>query len=511
MSKNGRLSVGVAAIFLTAANLLGRGMGFLREVIFAKEFGLSQDFDIYLAGAIIPLILNTSLLYFAQNFFIPHYHYAAAMGEDVKQNFFNKSFIYFVGAGILIASLMYLFKGVIIGQYLWNSSEEVKSVAENVLAIFILSIPINFTISLINSFLFAEFKYVYPAISQLFLNVVVIASVLLLSGVYGVYSIAVGFLGGYLLQLVFLLTILIRKFSFNPFSSNGQGKFTKGIKVSLLVILFIEVVNQFHLLVDRYFINFISEGGISTLNYASILYVTPITIISGALSTALFPALSENFSVKKTDTLKEQFITAAGMIIFLFIPLSTVYIFWGEGIIDVIYKRGVFSAGDVLLTADVLKIYAFSMVIYAVYAIVNKLIFSSGLYRYLFYISIVVVGSKVIMNFLFAETLQQNGLALSSSIAYAGIGIAGFILVNHKLKLKVTGNILKKGIMIGLVSVGSWLFVDIFFTFIHLSGIYSQLLKILFFGLVYAYLSYELKINEVIYLTNYVKSRISKV
>ena len=133
------------------------------------------------------------------------------------------------------------------------------------------------------------------------------------------------------------------------------------------------------------------------------------------------------------------------------------------------------------------------------------------MYKYLFYISIIVIGSKITMNFLFAESMQQNGLALSSSIAYAGIGIAGFILVNLKLNLKSTATIVKKGVLIGLVAVGAWLFVDIFFYFIKLDGFYISFIKIIFFALVYAYFCYELKIKEFIYLTDYVKSRISKV
>lgn len=508
MGKNARLSIGVAAILLTAANLLGRGVGFLREIIFAKEFGLSQNFDIYLVGAIIPLILNTSLLYFAQNFFIPHYHNASKLGEKAQRVFFNRSFIYFFISGVIIAVLLFFFKGVIIDQYLWNNPEEAKALAENVLAIFIISIPINFTVAILSSFLFSEFRYAYPAASQLFLNIAVISSVLFLSDEYGIYSIAIGFLAGYFLQLIFLLFIVIRDFNFNPFILKFSGKIGTGIKSSVVIIMFIEVVNQFHMLVDRYFVNFIAEGGISTLNYAGILFVTPITIVSGALSTALFPALSENFSVNRTETLKEQFNNAVGTIILLFVPLAAAYIFMGEGIIGIIYKRGVFSSGDVSLTANVLAIYAYSMVIYAVYAIVNKLIYSAGLFKYLFGISIIVVGTKILLNFLLAESMQQNGLALSSSVSYAAVGILGYLLVDKKLRLKSVVGTLKKLLMILLIAIVSILFAEVFTSFFKFNFMVTGIIKIFLFGGVYLFLCNELHIKEFVFLRDYFLSKL---
>lgn len=510
MSKSGRLTIGGAAIILTAANLLGRGLGFFREIVFANEFGLSQDFDIYLVGAIIPLILNTSLFYFAQNFFIPHYNTAKKSGQDASATFFNKSFFSFLGFGLLIALALFIFRGFIIDQYLWNSPADVKNIAENVLSVFICSIPVNFSVAILSSYLFAEFKYSYPAISQLFLNVSIISVVLLFSGSYGIYAIAIGFLTGYMFQLLFLAWAVFAKSKVNLFKFTFKGKVVTGIKSSVLIILFIEVVNQFHLLVDRYFINYLNDGGISTLNYASTLYITPITIISGALSTAIFPALSEKFTFNKTSAIREQFLRATGTLLMIFIPLSVIYIFWGEGFISVIYKRGAFTAGDVILTADVLSIYAYSMAVYAVYSIVNKLIFSAGLYKYLFYVSVFIIGLKIMLNFLLAENFQQNGLALSSSVAYAGVSVIGYLLVNFKLSLTSIKPSLKKFFLLSIVSVSAAIVTEVFFYFIVLPEILSELLKIFLFVSLYTFFCSETELPEYKYLENFIKTLLKR-
>ncbi len=59
-----------AFILIMVINVLSRGLGFLREVLFANFFGLGIDFDIYLVGAVFPIMLNSVILYLGLNYFI---------------------------------------------------------------------------------------------------------------------------------------------------------------------------------------------------------------------------------------------------------------------------------------------------------------------------------------------------------------------------------------------------------------------------------------------------------
>ena len=48
-------TVAGASILLTSMGLLSRGLGMIREMVFASSFGLGEEFDIYLVGAVLPL------------------------------------------------------------------------------------------------------------------------------------------------------------------------------------------------------------------------------------------------------------------------------------------------------------------------------------------------------------------------------------------------------------------------------------------------------------------------
>ncbi len=62
-----------ASIFISVIGLLSRGLGFIREMIFANNFGLETEFDLYLVGAVLPITINTIILYIGQNYFIPEF------------------------------------------------------------------------------------------------------------------------------------------------------------------------------------------------------------------------------------------------------------------------------------------------------------------------------------------------------------------------------------------------------------------------------------------------------
>ena len=85
-----------AVLFLIVVNLLSKGLGFFREVLFANYFGRGVEFDIYLIGAVIPITINTVVLYIGQNYFIPGYHKIKTEKENLTSRFFTINFVAFI-------------------------------------------------------------------------------------------------------------------------------------------------------------------------------------------------------------------------------------------------------------------------------------------------------------------------------------------------------------------------------------------------------------------------------
>ena len=103
-----------AFILIMFINVLGRGLGFLREILFANFFGLGIEFDIYLVGAVFPVVLNSVILYLGLNYFIPTFNRIKASGNSSLESFFNLALFIFIASGILLSIILFIFSEVIV-------------------------------------------------------------------------------------------------------------------------------------------------------------------------------------------------------------------------------------------------------------------------------------------------------------------------------------------------------------------------------------------------------------
>ena len=109
MSKKFTSTVAGGAIIITFFSLIGRGLGIIREVVFANYFGLTANYDLYLIGAVLPITINSIILYLAQNFYIPNYNKTKSDSEQKAQRFRSVALVGFTLLGFIIAIMLFTF------------------------------------------------------------------------------------------------------------------------------------------------------------------------------------------------------------------------------------------------------------------------------------------------------------------------------------------------------------------------------------------------------------------
>ncbi|MBZ0200376.1 MAG: polysaccharide biosynthesis C-terminal domain-containing protein, partial [Ignavibacteriaceae bacterium] len=433
-----------ASIILTLATLASKGLGFFREVLFANYFGLGSEFDIYLVGAALPITLNTIIFFIAQNYLIPIYHKKKTeYSEHSANSFIAINVLIFFIVSLLFSLVLYGFSYQIVSGYLGGVSDNIINTARDIFLLFLLTIPLQATFSVFANFLFAKYEYKHPALSNILVNAIVIIVIIFEHDHLGIYSIAAGFIGGNILQLIYIYAfsrrhLTIKKINFNDLNF-------KNINSSFLMIILIEAMSQLFILTDRYFYAEVEQGGISAINYASTLYVLPISILAAGLSTALFPKFSAAFAEKDKNLLASYLTEGLLNNILMFVPI-TVFIFFNcDLIVSVIFQRGKFTSINTLLTGDILKIFSLSLVFYSSYAIINKFLYATNLLNQLVKLSFLALVIKIVLNFLLVEKFMQNGLAWSSTISYSSMGILGIYysikLIDKKIIFVVLRNL----------------------------------------------------------------------
>lgn len=505
MNKKFFSTVAGAAILISVLGIIARGFGFLREVIYAGFFGLNQDFESFLVGYVLPVTINTAIIYLGQNYFIPEYTNYKMKFPEKAEVFFNKNIWLFFLSGLVISFCLFIFSDLIINNYLSSSTAQLRRTALNVFKVFVLTIPLNAVFSILSAYLHTELKFLYPAVAQLLLNICVIIFVILFTPLWDIYSIPFGFFAGSLIQLFVLLWILRRNLSAD-FKDIFKDFFSYTfIGSSLIIVVLIELINQLHAVVDRYFIGSVDAGGIAALNYAVTIFLLPITIFSLALSSAIFPQMTFYYAEKKMDELNCQLLKALRINAFVFLPVSFILIFSGNLVIQVFYQRGHFNEYATGLTSLLLQIFSVSLLFYSAFTITNKLIFTTGMIRKLLAISAGGFFLKIVLNILLVPVYRQNGLALATSVCYILMSTAAYLIVIKKINFRYTWALIKIMIFDLLNAVISFSVAMVFLKNFMCYSVFSSIIMLSIFLIVFVINSVILKTEEIDILKNIFK------
>jgi putative peptidoglycan lipid II flippase len=474
-----------AFIFITILNLFSRGLGFLREVLFANYFGRGIDFDVYLIGAVIPITINTIALFIGQNYFIPAYHKTKFRNPASTNKFFTANFFVFILIGSLISIVLYFLSETIIDVYLNTDNNSLKEIAVNIFKLFLITIPFTFAISILTAFEQAEYKFKFPAIGRLFLNLTIIPILIFFTDKFGIYTIPIGFIFGIFFQFIYLFIKGSSRVSFSFFTPNQKGEVFNFLDITIFSIILIETIGQFYLLADRYFFKMVDQGGIASLSYASNLFNLPVSVVSLAFATVIFPKFSENIQTNSFDNLQKNLSDSISANLLFFVPIAFLFFYYGDGIIKILFERGKFFESDTLDTFLALKAYAFSIIFYSTYAILNKILYAAKFVNSLLLITVTGIVLKIALNFIFVGLWKQNGLALSTSITYLFFFLSSFILVYKKLPMKNKSLFMKELIFHLTNGFFSYMVIQLMFYYIMPNYNYINLMKILFFLSVY--------------------------
>lgn len=436
MSQKFTSTIAGASIFISVLGLLSRGLGFFREMIYANNFGLEKEFDLYLVGAVLPITINTVILYIGQNFFIPEFQKINSTNPEEAQRYFKKSLITFIAAGTFISLLLFFTGDFVINFYMRSASSASRETATHVYNIFLLTIPFSAAISILSALLQTFYEFKYPAISLLFLNLSIIVLLLFFSERFGVFIIPIGFTIGTILQFGYLLD-KVRKFIKINFSiSLKEFNNSKSIlSSSIVIIILIESIGQMYSIFDRYFLGYISPGGIASLNYAFILFLLPISIFSISLATVVFPRITQAIVNSSKNDLQRIYNESISINILIFMPFTFLLFYFGENIIKIVFERGKFLEESTTITYNVLKCYSISLIFYSVYTVLNKMFYSLNLVKLLLAVTIMGIILKMIFNFLLVEQYQQDGLAISTSISFIFFFSVSYLVINWKLEV----------------------------------------------------------------------------
>lgn len=467
---NPKKSIFVSLFSVTGILIVGKILGFFKQIVIARFFGATFETDIinlsegFISNVdyIIINTLSTAIL----TLFV---HIKSKDKEEANALITNAMLFFFLSISALTGVLIVL--SPFISKLLAPSfSQDDTNTLTKYLMILLPCIILISLSSICGGVLQSQKRFIPNQIASLVQSVVTIIIVILFGQKYGPFVLIPSFIFYSVFNFVFLFPLSKRewKFSFkykNPFRNNN---FISAIRIMgpLFLAYGAIFVNQ---IVDKIIVSSMSEGSVSALAYASTLSNFVIAIIT-ALTGVMYSHIANEIASKNENVAINTAVKFIEFSVAIFIPITIISMVNSIDVVNIAYLRGKFDSDAASLTSAALMGYALSFVFYSIKSITNKILYSYKNTKWPMFSSLIAITMNIILSIILSNFMGILGVALASSIAEIVASVINVVALKSlgiHLSFKNSPEVLLKWSLVFCTSIivsRSFTFLDLHYT-----------------------------------------------
>ncbi len=433
-------AVARSAGVISIATLLSRILGFIRDVVIARLFGVYLYAQAFVIAFRIPNLFRDFVGEGASN--------AAVIPVLSEYNLKRSREEFWELANILLNLLLVILSAITIlgiifsplivrviapGFIAFPEKLEATIRLNRIIFPYILLIGLAaYATAVLNSLK----NFTVSALAPCLLNISIITCALLFGE--GIKGLASGVLLGGLLQLAVQVPVLYKK-GFKPklfFNFNHPG--LAQIKRLMLPRIASSGIYQLNNFVDSIFgslIAIVGDGGVAVLYFAYRLIQFPIGIFSNALAQAILPTFSTQALEEGRENIKTTLSWGLRTVFFVMLPTSAIFMVLAYPLVSTLFGGGRFDFNSGLLTSNALFFYSIGLFAYGGTKILQSCFFALKDTLTPTKIAFLALIMNIVFNAILMFPLKIGGLALATSIS----GITTFWLLFFILKEKLGG------------------------------------------------------------------------
>jgi len=370
---NTPLKKGFAAV--SAATMISRVLGMVRDIFMAKYFGTSMVADAFYVAFRIPNLLRRLLGEGAlPAALIPAYSEMLVKKENERaQKLAGSIFSFLFVICFLLTAAGIIFTPQIVRLIAPGFAGDSEQFALTVtLARIMFPILILVTMATIAMGICNARKYFFiPSVAPALFNVSAIVFFLFFArGIpgYDIRALAVFVVIGFLLHFALMLPILFRE-KVASFRFFIKGVFSnpdvKRIIVRLIPVALGVSVMQLNIFVDTICATLMGAGVVSALYFANRLYQLPLALFGVSISMVSLPFMSDARAENKTEQVTRNLFHSFAASLFLIIPSTLGLVILAGETVSLLFERGLFSSGSTAMTSSALVFYSAGLAAFA--------------------------------------------------------------------------------------------------------------------------------------------------
>jgi putative peptidoglycan lipid II flippase len=441
------MSLARAGLVVSGAYLVARLLGYVRVVVIGTTFGAGADLAAFFAAFRIPdLIFQLVAAGAVASAVVPIVGGLLANGDNARAWRVVSTLTNLMLAGLLVLAL---------GAFVW-ARELVEGITPGFdaatqdqtveLTRIMLASPILLALGAIaTSALNADRRFAASAVAPIVYNLAIIAAAVFLSDGMGVTGLALGVVAGSLGLLLVQLPPLWRAgFHFTP-----KIDLSDELARKLLVLMGPRVLglsaSQITMVVMTSLATGIGVAAVSAFTIAFALYQIPMGVIGIPLGIVIFPSLSRELAIGRTDNYLELISRSLRILLFVMLPIAAVGIALRLQVVELLLGYGRFDASAVQLTADALLPFMLGLSGHALIGVLARAFYAKHDTRTPVATAILAVVINTLLGTILVGQLGLPALGLAIAVAAWVEALALLVLLRRR----------ERGLDVaGVVSVG---------------------------------------------------------
>ena len=426
-SKTGKNFIGVSIIIFVSKLL-----GFAREIVFASTFGTTKLTDAFQVIFGFPGLLFAGIGTALSSVNIPDLtYYINNHSREERNQYIANLLAQITFLGGLLSVLGIIFAPAVTGVIAPGLSSEVTGIAVLLTRIMMPTLLFVSLTYLATGILQVHSYFLLSATISIPFNLLIIASLLM----KGEDIVFLGYVttAGWLLQFLVQVPVLVKEKYRFTLRIDLKNQYTNNLFKNLLPILLGNSLLQICLIIDRSFATHLKEGTTAALGFGSNLFITITSVFVVAMSTVVFPRLSEYCLKLDYPRIRSLLGNAFKVLLFILLPYLLLVAAYHQEIISLVYERGAFTSNSTTMTSMAFLFYSLAVPGYACQELLNRFYYALKKFRVPMASSLFCLILKLILDLLLFRTAGIAGLSLSTAFCLLLYGLIMIYMVRREI------------------------------------------------------------------------------
>jgi putative peptidoglycan lipid II flippase len=401
---------------------LDKAFAFVRQVLFARTFGVSAVLDAFnaannlpdlvfavisggaMAIAIVPLLTET----------------LDREGREATWALFSRLANWaFLLTAILALTLAVFADPLVRYVVVPGFSPEQQNLTITLMRLDVIALLIFSISGLVIGSLQAHKHFFLPALAPVMYNIGLILGVVFFAPRWGVVGLAYGTILGAALHLAIQVPGLLRfGFRWIPTLDLSHPGVRKAAMLLGPRVLTVAAIQCIFLATDN-FASQLVTGSVTAIAYGWLLLQVPETIIGSALGTILLPTLSELADRGEQDVMRRLLRRAAGILLVITIPVAALAILLVEPAVRIVFQGGhAFTAEGTAMVSAAARLFFLGLPAQCLVEIGVRSFYARLDAKTPLWTAILTVLLFVLLCYIFVPSLGYGGIALANTLAF---------------------------------------------------------------------------------------------